>query len=164
MIAKGRIPTVNPGAELAGHPQKMGDHHGPVESSCSAKESMEQGQAGWAEGPSETEEYLSHQGKAPDRPPYARAGALQSRYRQQTAIVRFGEVACEGRMPWKCHRCAHDSHAAEDSASGPIRNDGADSRCSDRMDPVSRDTLRGVPISEPVPFDDALEISEQTEV
>ena len=64
---------------------------------------MEQGEAGWAEGSSETEGHLGDQGTIANRPPHPRARALQPRHRQQVALVRFGQ-AREGRLLWKCRR------------------------------------------------------------
>jgi len=136
---------------------------------------MEQGQAGGAEGTSETEGYLGDPGTTADRPPYARAGALQSRHRQQAAIVRFGEITREGHLSWKCHRIirswireigldasAYGTHTLRRMKASLIYRRTKNLRVVQLL--LGHTKLESTVRYLGIEVDDALEISEQTEV
>jgi len=78
----GRTPTVDDRPRVHWSSANDGRRNGPINSCCDAKDSMEQGEARWPEGSSQTERHLGDPGTIADRSSHPRTGALQPRHRQ----------------------------------------------------------------------------------
>jgi hypothetical protein len=97
-------------------------HHGSQSSHSSATHSVEQGQACRAEGAVQAEGRVGDTRAPGTRAPHARAGAVQSGHRQQAAGLRPGCAEGARHPAWRADRAARDHHAAQDRATGAVRD------------------------------------------
>jgi hypothetical protein len=128
----------------------MGDHHG-IQRQFGTSRAVEQSQDRRPEDSFQSQVHLSSARPAADGEPCAGARTVQPGNRQQAARLRLGEPEGPGRSPRRSSSVSSPGDAAQDLATGSVRDHPSHSRRGAEVDQGGGADVRGLPVSEPHP-------------
>lgn len=112
---------------------------------------LEQGKADRSEGTVQAQRNLGHPGSTTDAGAQPGACAVRPRHRQQAARMRSRSTARAGCMPRRPGCSTGDRVAAEDAASGPVRDHTSNTGRAGGLDQTNWAEIGGLPVPEPHP-------------